>query len=109
MKTQKRMFMAIACASCAATLFGTATDVPVVSNVNFDQPVGGRTVTVTYDLADAPAIVTVDTRKNGEARTERGGSFVHNAPSCTSSYRTSDQDNTRYRRVGFRVVSRIDP
>ena len=51
----------------------------------------------------------VDTRKNGEARTERGGSFVHNAPSCTSSYRTSDQGNTRYRRVGFRVVSRIDP
>ena len=51
----------------------------------------------------------VDTRKNGEARTERGGSFLHNAPSCTSSYRTSDQGNTRYRRVGFRVVSRIDP
>ena len=65
MKTQKRMFMAIACASCAATLFGTATDVPVVSNVNFDQPVGGRTVTVTYDLADAPAIVTVDVLTNG--------------------------------------------
>ena len=65
MKTQKRMFMAIACALCAATLFGTATDVPVVSNVNFDQPVGGRTVTVTYDLADAPAIVTVDVLTNG--------------------------------------------
>lgn len=65
MKTQKRMFMAIACASCAATLFGTATDVPVVSNVNFDQPVGGRTVTVAYDLADAPAIVTVDVLTNG--------------------------------------------
>ena len=65
MKTQKRMFMAIACALCAATLFGTATDVPVVSNVNFDQPGGGRTVTVTYDLADAPAIVTVDVLTNG--------------------------------------------
>ena len=51
----------------------------------------------------------VDTRKNGEARTERGGSFLHNAQSCTSSYRTSDQGNTRYPRVGFRVVSRIDP
>ena len=51
----------------------------------------------------------VNTTKNGEARTERGGSFLHNAPSCTSSYRTSDQGDTRYPRVGFRVVSRIEP
>jgi formylglycine-generating enzyme required for sulfatase activity len=49
------------------------------------------------------------TKPSDEARTERGGSFLHAPVSCTSSYRTADQGNTRYPRVGFRVVSRIEP
>ena len=56
--------MSAACAVCAASLFG-ASDVPVVSNVAFSQPGGGRTVTVTYNLAGAPAIVTMEVLTNG--------------------------------------------
>ena len=64
--TMKSKLMAVfACALCAATLFGSATDVPVVSGVTFDQPGGGRTVTVTYNLQYAPAVVTVDVLTNG--------------------------------------------
>ena len=52
-------------ASCATPLFGSATDVPVISDVSFNQPGGGRTVTVTYNLQYAPAIVTMDVLTNG--------------------------------------------
>ena len=65
MNMKSKLLTALACASCAATLFGTATDVPVVSGVTFDQPGGGRTVTVTYNLQYAPAIVTMDVLTNG--------------------------------------------
>ena len=65
MNMKSKLLTALACASCAATLFGTATDVPVVSDVTFNQPGGGRTVTVTYNLQYAPAIVTVDVLTNG--------------------------------------------
>ena len=34
---------------------------------------------------------------------------LHAAPTCYPGYRTSDQGNTRYEKVGFRVVSRIEP
>ena len=51
---------------------------------------------------------SVNTTTNGTARTERGGTFLHTAPSCYPGYRTSDQANTRYPRVGFRVVSRVE-
>ena len=65
MNMKTKLLATLAFASCAATLFGTATDVPVVSDVTFDQPGGGRTVTVTYNLQYAPAIVTVDVLTNG--------------------------------------------
>ena len=51
----------------------------------------------------------VDTRTNGVRRVERGGTFANPPASCTSYNRTSDPGNTRLRRVGFRVVSRIEP
>lgn len=62
---KSKLLSVIVFASCAANLFGTATDVPIVSDVSFDQPGGGRTVTVTYNLQYAPAIVTVDVLTNG--------------------------------------------
>ena len=37
------------------------------------------------------------------------GTFMNPPASCTSYNRTSDPGNTRLRRVGFRVVSRIEP
>ena len=42
-----KLLAMLAGVSCATTLFGTATDVPVISDVTFNQPGGGRTVTVT--------------------------------------------------------------
>ena len=49
MKTHKRMFMAIACALCAATLFGTATDVTAMN-----QEAKGSF----YKIIDAPNGIT---------------------------------------------------
>ena len=65
MNMQAKILSVFACALGTATLFGSATDVPVVSDVTFDQPGGGRAVTVTYNLQYAPAIVTVDVLTNG--------------------------------------------
>ena len=65
MNIKMKLLATFAFASCAATLFGTATDVPVISDTTFSQPGGGRTVTVTYNLQYAPAIVTVDVLTNG--------------------------------------------
>ena len=65
MNIKCKLLAVLACASCVATLFGTATDVPVISNVAFSQSGGGFPVTVTYDLQYAPAIVTVDVLTNG--------------------------------------------
>ena len=48
----------------ASIAFGAATDVPTVSDVTYTQS-GGRAVTVSYTLADAPAIVTMDVLTNG--------------------------------------------
>ena len=54
------------CAAGAATAFAAATDVPSVQSVNYSQPSSGsRTVTVTYTLDDAPAIVTMEVLTNG--------------------------------------------
>ena len=50
MNMQAKILSVLVCVLSAATLFATATDVPVVSDVTFDQPGGGRTVTVTYNL-----------------------------------------------------------
>ena len=65
MNMQAKILSVFVCALCTVTLFGSATDVPVVSDVTFDQPGGGRAVTVTYNLQYAPAIVTVDVLTNG--------------------------------------------
>ena len=65
MNMQAKILSVLVCVLSVATLFATATDVPVVSDVTFDQPGGGRTVTVTYNLQYAPAIVTVDVLTNG--------------------------------------------
>ena len=65
MNMQAKILSVFVCALCTVTLFGSATDVPVVSGVTFDQPGGGRAVTVTYNLQYAPAIVTVDVLTNG--------------------------------------------
>ena len=65
MKIKTKLLAAFAFASCAVTLFGTATDVPVISDTTFRQSGGGRTVTVTYNLQYAPAIVTVEVLTNG--------------------------------------------
>ena len=62
---KSRLLATFACAFCVTTLFGSATDIPVVSDVTFNQPGGGRTVTVTYNLQHAPAIVTMDVLTNG--------------------------------------------
>ena len=65
MNIKGRLLTILACASCAATLFGSATDVPIVSNVEFSQSGGGMPVIVTYELAFAPAIVTMEVFTNG--------------------------------------------
>lgn len=65
MKIKTKLLATFAFASCAVTLFGTATDVPVISDTTFRQSGGGRTVTVTYNLQYAPAIVTVEVLTNG--------------------------------------------
>ena len=65
MNMQGKLLATFACVSCAATLFGSATDVPVVSGVTFNQPGGGRVVTVGYTLQYAPAIVTAEVLTNG--------------------------------------------
>ena len=62
---KSRLLATFACSFCVTTLFGSATDVPVISDVSFNQPGGGRTVTVTYNLQYAPAIVTMDVLTNG--------------------------------------------
>ena len=65
MNIKGKLLSFLACTSCAVTLFGTATDVPVISDVKFNQSGGGFPVTVTYNLQYAPAIVTVDVLTNG--------------------------------------------
>ena len=50
-------------AAMSVTVVATTT-VPTVSNVRFSQS-SSRLVTILYDLADAPGIVTVDVLTNG--------------------------------------------
>ena len=51
-------------AAIVALASGTAVSAPKVSNVNMVQDAGSRVVTVTYDLGDEPAIVTLDITTN---------------------------------------------
>lgn len=57
----KQVVLGTLCA-VAATAFAAA---PSVSNVSMAQDPATRTVTISYDLAGAPAIVTFDVRTNG--------------------------------------------
>jgi formylglycine-generating enzyme required for sulfatase activity len=51
-------------AAIVALASGTVVSAPKVSNVNMVQDAGSRVVTVTYDLGDEPAIVTLDITTN---------------------------------------------
>ena len=48
----------------ALTVFALADDTPVVSGVTMTQQSPGRRVTITYQLANAPAVVTLDVQTN---------------------------------------------
>ena len=61
--------MKIGKAICVATgvalvAFASADDTPVVSGVTMTQQSPGRRVTITYQLANAPAVVTLDVQTN---------------------------------------------
>ena len=59
-----------------------------------------------YDLLIVD--ISVNTTTNGANRVERGCGYHKEARACYSAYRTSDLGNKRYRKVGFRVVSRVE-
>ena len=68
----------------ALTAFVVADDTPTVSGVTMTQQHPGRLVTITYSLANAPAVVTLDVQtnctENGETRwASIGGQAVCNA------------------------------
>ena len=50
--------------AAALTAFAAADDTPVASNVTMTQQTPGRLVTITYQLANAPAVVTLDVQTN---------------------------------------------
>ena len=57
----KTIMIAVGVAFVGATLFAA---VPEIGNVVMSQPPGTRTVTITYTLANAPAVVTLDIETN---------------------------------------------
>ena len=60
----KKLILAVSL-GVALGSFGDA--VPVVSNATMVQPSGGREVTITYTLSDAPAVITLDIQTNATA------------------------------------------
>ena len=58
-----KMTFAVAVTAALAGMSAVAA-LPAVSNVRMSQP-GGRNVLVTYDLANGPAVVTLDIETNG--------------------------------------------
>ena len=58
-----KMSFAVAVTAALAGMSAVAA-LPTVSNVRMSQP-GGRNVLVTYDLANGPAVVTLDIETNG--------------------------------------------
>ena len=81
MKPIKAICLAGAAAMAA---FAAADDTPVASNVTMAQQTPGRLVTITYQLANAPAVVTLDVQtnytENGETKwASIGGEAVCNA------------------------------
>ena len=59
----RKMSFAVAVVAALAGMSAVAA-LPAVSNVRMSQP-GGRNVLVTYDLANGPAVVTLDVETNG--------------------------------------------
>ena len=57
----KKMMIAVGVALAGSML---SAAVPEVGNVVMSQPSGTRTVTITYTLANAPAVVTLDIETN---------------------------------------------
>ena len=51
-------------AMATATTVAVAATVPQVTNVTMAQASGGRTVTISYTLTDAPAVVTLEVQTN---------------------------------------------
>lgn len=87
MKTQKHNPMKLASAAFAVAAGTTLlADVPEVSSVVMSQA-ADRQVTITYTLADAPAVITLDVQTNADTNaaaddpgwTSIGGSAVQNA------------------------------
>lgn len=56
----KKLIISCVLAGAVRSLFA----VPVVSDVEMKQPLPNRTVTITYKLQDAPAVVTLDIETN---------------------------------------------
>jgi hypothetical protein len=68
-------------AVCAASI---ATASPVVSNVTMTQPVGSRTVTITYQLTE-DAIVTLDVLTNATPNASAGWEPIGGEAVCTAT------------------------
>ena len=74
-------------AMASATTVAVAAAVPQVTNVTMAQASGGRTVTISYTLTDAPAVVTLEVQTNANTSavaddpgwTSIGGEAVCNA------------------------------
>ena len=56
--------------SLGTALGGFGDAVPVVTDATMAQPAGGREVTITYTLSDAPAVITLDVQTNATVNGE---------------------------------------
>ena len=96
-----KSILSFAAASAAALVM--ASDTPEVSNVVMTQAAHGRKVTITYELSNAPAVVTLDieTNKTGSATNNDddwvsiGGEAVCNAQGAVWRKVTSEDANAQ--------------
>ena len=87
MKTNNALTMLLAAAASAAFPAATLAAVPEVSSVTMEQAANSRLVTITYTLANAPAVITLDVQTNANTSaaaddsgwTSIGGKAVWNA------------------------------
>ena len=80
MKTKRTLFGTIFAACMATVSSPSQAAVPEISGVTMSQA-GDRLVTITYTLADAPAVITLDVQTNvtGDVWASIGGEAVWNA------------------------------
>ena len=65
MKSKSNLVCAVATATFAFALFHASASTPVVTGATMVQPnQSGRDVTITYTLANAPAVITLDIQTN---------------------------------------------